>query len=224
MPQLFLASSADKVLDKLSRLAGIVPDKTKVAFVQNAAVPEGNPEEMFWVQNDKRAFEKLGYPLEVVDITKFSSPDELRQKLEEFQLIHVCGGNTLYINYLFHQTGLNQICRELVNDDRLIYTATSAGSMIVAPNLKVAAPESLEEDSPLLEGIDLKYLEGIQPEHYAGLSMVPFMVMPHANDLDFQEYLTETVKKAYRFDVPLLFLHDHQAVWVENGKFEIVEA
>ncbi len=56
------------------------------------------------------------------------------------------------------------ICRELVTIDRLIYTRNFAGSMIVALDLRVAVPEYLDEDSPLLEGIDLKYLEDLTDE------------------------------------------------------------
>lgn len=216
MPKLLLASSADKVLHKLSGLAKIEPKQTKVAFVQNAALPEGNPDEMFWVQNDRRAFEGLGYSLEIVDITKFSSPDELRQKLEEFQLLHVCGGNTLYINYLFHQTGLTEVCRELVNEDKLIYTGTSAGSIIASPDLFVMK-------DVVREGADPKFFEGIEREDYYGLNLVPFFIIPHVNSEDWIPENIKVVQLIPKYPHPLLFLHDNQAVWAENGKFEIVE-
>jgi hypothetical protein len=45
--RLFLASEIGSVLPKLATLADLEPAQNKVAFVQNAAIPYGNPEELF---------------------------------------------------------------------------------------------------------------------------------------------------------------------------------
>jgi peptidase E len=215
--KLFLASAFEKVVSQFTQTFDLKPNQNKVAFIQNAALPEGNPEEMFWVIGDKQAFFKEGYLVEAVDFTKFESEKALKQKLLDFEIIHFCGGNTLYLNYLTHQTGLNQILTELVASGDLIYTGSSAGSIITSPNLYAM------KDS-LLENIDPKFLAGIQESDYQGLNLVPFLIMPHANKNAFLQANLKAVEKLPIYPHPLLFLRDSQAVVVNGNNFQIIQS
>jgi len=215
--RLFLTSSIDCVLAKLADLANLEPSQTKVAFVQNAAIPYGNPAELLWVKKDREAFLKQNYELEDLDISSFNNKIDLENKLQEFQIIHFCGGNTLYLNYLLHQTGLFEIVKKMVTAGKLLYTGSSAGSMIISPDLFGI------KDS-LLEEIDPKFLEGIQRKDYFGLDLVPFLIIPHTNNPEFVLTNSQMMEKIPNYPHPLIFLNDNQAIWVQNDKFEIIES
>ena len=216
MPQkLFLASSLNKTLPKLSDLANLNPVKTKVVFIQDAAIPYGNPDQLFWIKQDKKAFLKLGYQLEVINLRNFENRNDLENKINQFDILHVCGGNTLYLNYLFHKSGLFEIAQNLVKSERLIYTGTSAGSMIVAPDLFGL------KDS-LMEEMETKYLEGITRNNYFGLNLVPFLIIPHTQNPDYINDNKKIVEKLSNYPCPTIWLKDNQAIWVEDNKFQII--
>lgn len=212
---LFLASSLDKTIDQFVTLLNLEPAKNRVAFVETASIPYGNPENFFWVSEDKQAFVDKGFRLEVFDFTKLTTLD-LETKLTEFDIIHFCGGNTLYLNYLLHKTGFGETVKQKVLSENLIYTGTSAGSMVVAPDL-------FEIKNSLTEDIDLKFLEGIARGDYIGLNLVPFLIIPHTNNADFVTTNQELVQKLPNYKYPLIFLQDNQAIFVQNDKFEIIE-
>ena len=88
MPKkLFLASSLDKTLPKLQSLADLDPSQTKVAFIPDAGIPYGNPEDLFWIKQDKEAFTKPGYQLEVINISEFKNSKELEEKINQFDIL-----------------------------------------------------------------------------------------------------------------------------------------
>lgn len=214
--QLFLASSVDKTLHKLKGLVGIDPTKTQVGIIEDAAIPYGTPEELFWIKNDWDAFLKEGYNLNKISLSEnINNLKFLQSEIEKCQILHVCGGNTLFLNYLFKQSGLDKVVVDFVNSGMLIYTGTSAGSMIVSPDLH-------EIKNSLYEEIEMKYLEGIQRKDYFGLNLVPFLIIPHFNNPDFLPGNYKTIQKT-NYPYPLFFLNDNQAIWVEGEKFEIVE-
>ena len=216
LSRLFLASEIASVLVKLPKLANFLPENTKVLFVENAAVPYGNPNELSWVKNDREAFLKMGFEVEILDILSFKSEQEIETKLSSFEIIHFCGGNTLYLNYLIHKTRLYSILKEKVTNGKIIYTGTSAGSMVASPDL-------YEIKNSLLEEIDSKYIEGIERKDYIGLNLVPFLIIPHTNNPDFIPDNIQTIQNLPKYKHPLITLADGQAVWCEGGKFGIVE-
>lgn len=214
--KLFLASAISNVLPELENLAFLEPSQTKVAFVQNAAVPYGDPQKLPWIQSDWQAFCDLEYVVEILDISSFDSSELLSQKIREFDLVHICGGNTLYLNYIFHKTGFHKICKELIDLGELIYTSSSAGSLIVSPNL-------LSYKDFLLEGIDEnKYLPDMSLADYFGLNLITFVILPHNNDVESNKENAKIIQHTFNSPYPTITLNDNQAVWVEDNNFRIV--
>ena len=55
------------------------------------------------------------------------------------------------------------------------------------------------------------------------LGFVDFMIVPHANNkTDFLEDNLKYVKNVADYGFPLLFIHDNEAVWYEDGELEIL--
>lgn len=210
--KLFLASSFDEVAQLLPKKLGSVEGK-KVLFVANAS--DNHTGDKWWIKTDRDAFEKLGCKMEDLDLRAVSS-EELASQLQQADIIHFCGGSTLYLISLIKNRGLAQVITDFVGQDKIIYTGTSAGSMVPAKGLDLSIYDA--EEKPYLEeakGGD---------DHYAGLDLVNFLIIPHASNRDFLEANIETAKHLPENTTPLLFLNDNHAVWVEDEKFEILEA
>lgn len=213
--KLFLASSFDKTVNLFVDGFELVPTQNKVAFVQNAASVYGDSGKMSWVQNDKKAFLDGGFDLEIFDFTTFKSLQKLQEKLQEFQIIHFCGGNTLYLNYLLHKSGFFETLTKYIKSGKLIFIGTSAGSMIAGPDL-------FDIKDSLLEDIKPKYLENMQRKDYYGLNFIPFILIPHSNDPDFIVDNSKIIQILPKIKYPLMFLADNQALLVKGTKFEMV--
>ncbi|MEI8123919.1 MAG: Type 1 glutamine amidotransferase-like domain-containing protein, partial [bacterium] len=125
---------------------------------------------------------------------------------------HFCGGSVLYLINLLREKGFDKLIIDFVRKDRIIYTGTSAGSMIVAEDLKLSYYDPEET-----EYIDVKKMKD-----FSGLKFVNFLIIPHTNNKDFSKGNVEMVKYLSKFSQSLIFIYDNQAVWVEDDKFEIL--
>jgi peptidase E len=211
--KLFLASSGDKTLHLLSGLTGTTPSETKVAFIANAADPYTGDErwgEKIWVKDDKKKFQELGYIVSDIDLENMDA-DSLEKSLAEFDVIHICGGDALYFIRLLQRRGLSDSFKKIIADK--IYTGTSAGSMVAAPSLEIE-----------------KYSDEAKPdilaelENFNGLGLVNFLIIPHAANKDFKDDFIRYVSHLPEYNVPLIFLYDNQAVWVEDESIKIINA
>ncbi len=203
---LFLASSLDKTLPLLKPLLH-GKTATKIAFVANASDhAEGD---IWWVNNDRIEFEKLGHTVTNVDLRTITA-DELKQVLTDSDILHVAGGSVFYLMGLIKKRGFEMIITNAVRSGSIIYTGTSAGSMIVCPSLAMFAFD--EEESEFLKDV---------PDQ-RGLGLINFGIMPHSNNAEFVSEFDKVVEKFPINTEPLLFIQDTKAVWVEDDTFKIV--
>lgn len=203
---LFLASSLDKTLPLLKPLLQ-GKSATKVAFIANASDhAEGDT---WWVNNDRVKFEELGHTVTNVDLRTITT-DELSRVLEDSDILHVAGGSVFYLAGLIRQKGFETIIADAIQSGSVIYTGTSAGSMIVCPSLAMFAFDAEEE--PFLDSV---------PDR-KGLGLINFGIMPHSNNPEFVGEFDKVVEKLPINTEPLLFIQDTQVVWVEDESFKIV--
>ncbi len=153
---------------------------------------------LVWVTNDRNAFVKEGF--EVVDINLHTiSAEELRRQLDDAGVIHICGGGVFYINELIKDRGLGQTMVDAVMRG-VIYTGTSAGSIIVSKNFSCYEPEA--EEVAMVK----------RPGDKVGLGFVDFVVVPHNNNPDYVESHSKMVLTMPQNPEALIFIHDTQAV------------
>lgn len=204
--RLFLASSFDETVDLLGQKVGSLGEKT-VLFVANAA--DNHTGDRWWIKTDKDAFEKLGCKAQELDL-RVVSLEELSDKLDKADILHFCGGSVIYLASLIKDRGMVKPIVDAVRQDKVIYTGTSAGSMLVAEDLTMGIYDPEEE----------AYAKATKD--YSGLGLVNFLIMPHADNRDFLESNKKTIEHLPENKLPLIFLNDNQAVWVEDGKIEIL--
>ena len=101
-----------------------------------AKLVELNPEEQAkrdaWLSNYKAKLTERGYEVIVVDLKK--DPKEVREKLENVDIIEVGGGDVNWLLDWAKKSGLNTYLKELL-DKGIIYTGGSAGAMLPQPDI-----------------------------------------------------------------------------------------
>lgn len=204
--KLFLASSLDKTVSQLARCVDKPVPELKILFVANAADPYTG--DTWWVEADRKVLAQIGQLTEI-DLRE-SSPEKFERALADNDIVHVCGGSVLYFMNLLRQKGLVEILTEFVRNDKIIYTGTSAGSIIISQHLDLFALDT--EEAEFAKGMtDL-----------SGLGLVDFLIVPHCNNPAHSESHSLMAKHLAEHSSPLIFLYDNQAIWIDGEKLEII--
>ena len=194
----------------LSLLSKRLPKKgkgTRVLFSENAA--DNIPGDHFWVKNDKKAFTKMGCEVNEIDLRWISRADFIKL-LRAADLINFCGGSVSYLISLLQKKGFAAPISKMVKQGKLIFSGTSAGSMISADKLKLCTFD--EEEKEFIK----------QMKSSRGLGLANFLLIPHCNQTDFIEYAKNIVSHLPKNPEPLVLINDKQAVWVVDKTFEIL--
>jgi peptidase E len=114
---------------------------------------------------------------------------------------------------IIKERGFVKLINEAVRKGGVIYTSTSAGSMIVAEDLTINAydPEEKEFVARMKDN--------------SGLGLVNFLIIPHTNSKDFAKGNAKMVSELpeIKSSQPLIFIYDGQAVLVDDGKIKLIK-
>lgn len=203
MKKLFLASSFVDVAQLfLEWIEEDVKGKT-VTFIPMAGLPE---EITFFIDNDRKAFEKLGMIVDELEIST-ASQEEIKAKLLKNHYIFLSGGNTFFLLQELKRTATDHFIRELVLAWKP-YIWTSAGSMVLAPNIEYWALMDTPEKAP-----DLK--------DFSALNIVNFYLVPHYGEFPFVDATNEIANKYA--ELPLLLLNNKQVACMKGELLELKE-
>lgn len=204
--KLFLASSLDETISLLGpRLNKPVKDN-RVLFVANAADLLDNP---WWVDLDRKKFLDAGYKIIEIDLRKLSQ-EEFAKSLENSDMVHICGGSVFYLLSVLKKKQFGNAIAKAVRDNKIIYTGTSAGSIVVSKSNEIYKHDPDE----------VKFVDKVSD--FSGLGLVDFVIVPHCGKTDFVEANKVVVEHLPEFPYPMIFLQDNQAVYVNDGKLEIL--
>lgn len=204
--KLFLASSADKTLSLLEKQ---VPNTGKeVLFVANAADPYTD---RFWVDWDRNKFKELGYQLHEIDLRE-KVPENLEQLLQTNDILHVCGGSVYYLLALIREKKLERVIVQAIKNETIVYTGTSAGSIIVSEKVRVFSYDKEEEE----------HVKKV-PDH-RGLGIINFCIVPHCNNPEFVGAHKRMIEHTPNDPTALFYIQDHQAIWIEDEHMKLLEA
>ena len=201
--KLFLSSTSE-ALPLISKLLPKKGKGAKVLFSENAS--DMIPGDHFWVTNDKKAFKKIGCSVVETDLRKLSKA-EFTKLLKASDIIHFCGGSTAYLISLLQKNGFGTLISKSVQQGKIIYSGTSAGSMISADSLKLI---TLDKDKD-----ERKFIRQMKSSN--GLGLVNFLLVPHCNQADFIGYAQSLVGHLPKNPQSLILIHDKQAVAVVDG-------
>lgn len=204
MKKLFLASYSSNIVDKVLELLPDVPEKLSLAFIPTARDPyhilETNDPE-------KEKLISMGFSVKIVDL-KNKSIDDLRNDLQKVDVIFVAGGNTFYLLAKMIESGFDKLVKELI-ESGVVYIGSSAGSVVVGPDISIAQDLDDPEAAPNLKT-------------RKGLGLVDFVVLPHFGEGKHKEHV-EKIYKEYKDRYKIIPLTDKQAVLVDGKKYKIAE-
>lgn len=207
--KLYLSSYRIPNSSELFELLDKKPSDVKVAVIPNAKDYYSD-----YVKNLKNAdllsyLEALGLThCETVDLNDYSyrSKSVLKEKLQEFDLIWVNGGNTFCLRYAMSRSGFDQVIRGVV-DAGVVYGGESAGAIVAGNTIKGAELA----DEPRFA----------QEQIYNGLSLVDAYIVPHTDSAEWADIM-EQIQAEYDGPDPVVALQDSQAFMVNDASRQVV--
>lgn len=146
-----------------NRKAAIIPNA--LDFSQDFARREKS------IQQEKDDLMGLDLKPEELDLRKyFGKTNDLRLKLKEFGLIWVIGGNCFILRRAMKESGFDEILKEYVSDNTLVYGGYSAGVAMITPTLKGA--ELVDDAITLPEGYKNQTI-------WDGIGLINYCFAPH---------------------------------------------
>lgn len=199
MRTLFLAASFADVASHLPAFIGRPLQGKSVAFIPTACDVE---DITFFMDDDRNAFKKLGIRIDELDLAAMSHT-ELAQKIATNDFIFIGGGNTFYLLQELRRSGLDEIIKKAVSNGKP-YIATSAGSMVAAPDIAYGADMDAPEKAPQLESTKAMHL-------------VDFYLLPHYGNSPFSR-VTRAIYAQYRDQIDIRPVSNTQFISVRGDE------
>ncbi|NND85357.1 MAG: type 1 glutamine amidotransferase-like domain-containing protein [Acidimicrobiia bacterium] len=200
--ELFLTSEGREVLDEL--VAFLPPSAYRtIGYVPTA----GGPEVPDWMEEEIVAIEGAGFAVRRVDLAELSSED-LPAAFEGVDAFWVGGGNTFLLLREVRRSGFDAFVTERI-EAGMPYVGTSAGSLLLAPNIAcIRAAEDPDGEFDL--------------DSYDGLGLFPLVPFPHMNNPDFHEVYRQILMDAHDDGVRFVTLWDGEFIHVQDDRWRIV--
>ena len=196
MKKLLLCSNGKFLIEQGYPLLGIPLPEIKLAYVTTAS---GGVPDKTYLKKHEALMRQQGIAFEALDI-EGKTQSELLAFLQEKNVIHVEGGNTLYLLRAIRKTGFDVILKEAI-EAGLVYAGTSAGSMILCPTITLSS-----------------WADGAPEREKLGLGLVPFDLKVHYTD-DMAPSLRQIAKN---HPYPIRLLRDGQAILAEDEKYTFI--
>jgi dipeptidase E len=189
----------------------------KALFIKNAQDDKPPEVRNFSNSEKKKMFEGAGFDFELLDLRDyFGKKAELAEKVASAGSFWSSGGNTFILRRAMAASGLDEILKKLLADDKILYGGWSAGAMIMARDLK--GPDWSDEDRP-----------NIVPDRYdpkviwEGLNLVPFYIVPHY-DSELHGDSPKVLADYYKSEnLRHYILKDGQVIVVDGDKEEFLK-
>lgn len=188
--------TTESIKNKFFEIVGKKPSKISMAFIPTAAYPNANNP---WIKQTKENIRKTGIT-SIVDVDlKDYKEEKLYEKLKQFDVIWVNGGNTFNLLYWVKKSGFDTVIKRLLKENKT-YVGLSAGSILACPTIETASWGDPDDPSIVkLDSLD-------------SLGLVNFYVCVHYQD-KWKQLIKEQEKKLNK---KLIRLTNQQAVTAEG--------
>lgn len=206
---MYLSSYRIPVSNQLFKLVGKTSGEVKTAVIPNAKDYYSLRARNYKIKETNQYLAGLGLNPSTFDLKNCNNVAKIKAKLQRFDLIWVSGGNTFCLRHQMRRSGFDQVVKELLNQDSIVYAGESAGACVTGNSLK-----GLEDsDTP-------QFAEEIIWE---GLNILPNFVLPHTDNPVFAQD-TQKARQIHKNDEsPVIELKDSQALVINGGNSKIVE-
>ncbi|HSW66199.1 MAG TPA: Type 1 glutamine amidotransferase-like domain-containing protein [Bacillota bacterium] len=204
--KLYLSSYRIPTPDALKQLLGKPLSQTTVAFIGNAKDYYAKRARDYKINDCVSELTALGLKVEVIDLREYDDEAELRDELKGHDMIWAMGGNTYCLRYEAKRSGFESIIRDLL-EGGMVYGGDSAGALLAGTS--IAGIESADNPAFAEEVME------------SGLSLVPYVVLPHVDNPEFTEAAGEVHRLHPGQDI--IELTDAQAVIFDGTDFHVTE-
>ncbi len=186
----------------------------RVAIIMNALDFGDQDRVTQTVMGLKGEFSEMGFAAERLDLRDyFGKEDSLREKMSEFGMVWVCGGNAFLLKRAYEQSGFGNILVERLKEDSLVYAGFSAAVVVITPTLRGA--EIVDDPNVIVplykDEIDLN-----------GLGLINYAVAVHyKSDHPESAAVDKYVEFCEKENIPYKPLRDGEVIYI-NGAEEII--
>jgi len=205
--RLFLTSAAINVLDTLVPLLRVQTGEHSACYVTTAGNLEGSPA---WMDDEIVAIEQAGLEVTRIDLSTLS-PHTVDAAFAGCDSIWVGGGNTYYLLQEVRRSRFDQLVTSRIREG-VPYIGTSAGSVILAPNLECI---KYAEEHPDLE---------LELTDFDGLGVFPLLPLVHFDNPAFKTVYAKILDDALANDVAFVTLKEQQFIVVEGDEWRVVDS
>lgn len=207
MKRLFLSSDFSTMGDRVP--ACFTTGNLKVLFIENAGDPF--PDDGY-IDPDIKAFKKLGFKVNKCDLRKVDKK-QFQALVWGNDVIHFCGGSALYLMNLLREKGLDEIVVNSVNKGDIVYSGTSAGSMIAAKSIELCKDDIDERDAK----------QKSKQKNYNGLGLTSIYLVCHSQDKRYVKSSQALCKQLPKNNFPVIFVNDGMAIWQWQEFMELLK-
>ncbi len=202
--EIFLTSQASKVLSDICNNLRKRPQEYPVAFVTTASNPY---EDAWWMREDREKLVELGFRVSDVDIAG-KTLDQLEKEFADVNIIFVAGGNTFYLLEKTKESGFDKLIKEMSKKD-IIYIGSSAGSVILAPDIE---PSKYFDER-----------EGTNLENTEGLGLIDFVPLPHYGNEKSKELNDKVLAEYGGWKYKIVPMTDTQYRYVKENDIRLYD-
>lgn len=183
----------------------------KVAYINNALdfatdLERKNKSDEMDVSDLKR----IGFTVDILDLKKyFRNTEGLQEKLNEYDVIWVRGGNTFVLAQAMRLSGFDKIIKKYYKDKKnILYGGYSAGVCILGPTLK---------GIHLVDDPDQKpYGERYHQTFWDGLHILEYAIAPHyKSEHPESEDIDKAIEYMVNNKIPFKALKDGEVIIIE---------
>lgn len=201
--RIFLTSSANDVLEEIIPLLPFQAENKTACYIATAAMGAD------WAKHAINPVKEAGFNVRLTDLAKLSK-DTVEAAFNACDIIFVGGGNTMYLLQEVKRTGFDELVKKKIAQG-IPYVGTSAGSIIMAPNIESVKFANDLAAAPLLKSFD-------------GLNMFPYVTFVHISDPKYKAVYQEILNFSLVNDVAFLTLTDKQFIAIEGDSWRMIES
>lgn len=204
--RLYLTSAAINVLEALVPLLPAQEERDTDCYVVTAGNLDANPH---WIADEIDAINNTGRAVKRVDLAVLAK-DTVATAFDGCTVIWVGGGNTFYLLQEVRRSGFDEFIAGKIAAGTP-YVGTSAGSIILAPNIECIRFADDPAQAPHLASFD-------------GLGLFPLVTFAHFDNPDFREIYRKILFHALDNGVDFITLKEKQFIVVNGDSWKIISA
>lgn len=209
--------SSYKIGNGKNSLKNLIPkNNKKTAYISNALDFSNDLERRKKSeQSDIDDLREFDLDIEIVDLRNyFGKKKELENKINQFGVIWVRGGNAFVLRQAMKISGFDEILKEMINNDKVLYGGYSAGVCVLAPSLK-----GLE----LVDDPNVKPYENQNETIWDGLNILNYSVVPHyKSDHSESEKVNSVIKYMIENKIPFKALKDGEVIIINRDEDKVL--